>query len=161
MGRGSKVSRSMPVMELMVLMAESASAPARLAARAGRRMSEMLGVSLTITGVRAFSLTHAGDALGVLGHLADGRAHAALAHAVGAAEVEFEAVRAGVFGALDDLVPGFAFGLDHQRRDDDVLGVAPFYFGNFAQVGLDGAVGDELDIVEAHHALAVPIECDE
>src|ERR1700761_8691698 len=48
----------MEVMELMVLMAESASAPARLAARAGMRMSEMLGVSLTITGVRAASLTH-------------------------------------------------------------------------------------------------------
>ena len=44
-------------MELMVLMAESASAPPRLAARAGMRMSEMFGVSLTMTGVRAFSFT--------------------------------------------------------------------------------------------------------
>ena len=41
-----------------------------------------------------------GDLLAVFGHLADGRAHAALAHAVRAAEVELEAVGAGVFGAL-------------------------------------------------------------
>ena len=37
-----------------------------------------------------------GDALDVLGHLADGRAHAALAHAVRAAEVQLDAVGAGV-----------------------------------------------------------------
>ncbi len=48
----------MPVMELMVLMAESASARPRRAARAAMRMSVMLGVSFTSTGVRATSLTH-------------------------------------------------------------------------------------------------------
>ena len=48
----------MPVMELMVLMAESASAPPRRAARATVRMSVMLGVSFTSTGVRATSFTH-------------------------------------------------------------------------------------------------------
>src|SRR5437763_10919175 len=58
LGRGVNVSRSMPVMELMVLMAESASAWPRLAARAAARMSVILGVSFTITGVRATSLTH-------------------------------------------------------------------------------------------------------
>src|ERR1035441_9959312 len=58
LGRGVSVSRSMPVMELMVLMAERASAPPERAARAARRMSVILGVSFTITGVRATSLTH-------------------------------------------------------------------------------------------------------
>ena len=52
------VSRSMPVMELMVLMAESPSAPPCFAARAMRRMSVTLGVSFTSTGVRATSFTH-------------------------------------------------------------------------------------------------------
>ena len=48
----------MPVIELMVLMAESASAPPRFAARATVRMSVMFGVSFTSTGVRATSFTH-------------------------------------------------------------------------------------------------------
>jgi hypothetical protein len=89
----------MPVMELMVLMAERPSAPPRLAARATVRMSVMLGVSFTSTGVRAFSFDPPGNHLRVLGHLADGGAHAALAHAVRTAEVQFEAVGACVFSA--------------------------------------------------------------
>jgi hypothetical protein len=40
------------MMELMVLIKETASAPPRLAALAGWRMSEMFGVSLTMTGRR-------------------------------------------------------------------------------------------------------------
>ena len=50
---------------------------------------------------------------GVFGHLADGGAHAALAHAVRAAEIQFERIGAGIFRAANDLVPGFAFGFDH------------------------------------------------
>jgi len=38
------------MMELMVLMSDTASAPPALAARAGWRTSVMLGVSFTITG---------------------------------------------------------------------------------------------------------------
>ena len=49
----------MPVIELMVLIADNPSAPPRLAARATARMSVMFGVSFTSTGVRAFSFTHA------------------------------------------------------------------------------------------------------
>ena len=48
--------------------------------------------------------------------------------------------------------------LDHQRRDDGVLRVAAFYLREFAQVGLDGAVADELDVVEAEHFGAGVIE---
>ena len=145
-------------MELMVLMAESASAPARLAARAGMRMSEMLGVSLTMTGVRAASFTHSVICWQYSGHLADGGAHAALAHAVRAAEVELEAVGAGAFGALDDVMPGLALGFDHERGDDDVLGVAALYFFDLAEVDFDGAIADELDVVQAHHLLAVVVD---
>src|ERR1700756_4772832 len=57
-GLGVRVSRSMPVIELIVLIADTASAPPRFAARAITRMSEMFGVNLTITGVRAISLAH-------------------------------------------------------------------------------------------------------
>ena len=48
----------MPVMELMVLMAERASAPPFRAARATVRMSVTFGVSFTMTGVRAASFAH-------------------------------------------------------------------------------------------------------
>ena len=50
------------------------------------------------------------DHLRVIGNLTNGRAHAALAHSVRAAEVELEAVSSGVFGAGDNIVPGFAVG---------------------------------------------------
>ena len=66
---------------------------------------------------RARLLLHPfGDLLAVLGHLADGRAHAALAHAVRAAEVELEAVGAGVLGALHDLVPRLALAIRPSAR---------------------------------------------
>ena len=71
---------------------------AALLRRARRRtvMSVTFGVSFTSTGMFGDLLHPAGDHLDVLGHLADGRAHAALAHAVRAAEVELDAVGAGV-----------------------------------------------------------------
>ena len=55
-GSGLKVSRSTAVIELTVLMRLTASAPPLKAARAGWRMSVMLGVSFTITGMRVFAL---------------------------------------------------------------------------------------------------------
>ena len=98
------------------------------------------------------------DLLAVFRHLADRGAHAALAHAVRAAEVELEAVGAGVFRALHDVMPGLAFGFDHERGDDDVLRVAALYFFDLAKVDFDGAVADEFDVVEAHHLLAVVVD---
>ena len=44
------------MIELMVLISDTASAPPLLAASAGLRMSEMLGVSFTITGMRVCAL---------------------------------------------------------------------------------------------------------
>ena len=113
----------------------------------------MLGVSLTSTGVRAASFTHSVIICGVLRHLADGGAHAALAHAVRTAEVQLQAIGARAFRALDHLAPGLTLRLDHERRDDRVAGIEALDLGNLAQVDLDGPVADELDVVEAHHAL--------
>jgi hypothetical protein len=45
-----------PITELMVLIRLTASAPPANAARAGARMSAMLGVSFTITGSRLYNL---------------------------------------------------------------------------------------------------------
>jgi hypothetical protein len=48
---------------------------------------------------------HQRDHLDVFGHLADGRAHAALAHAVRAAEIQLDAVGAGVLDRRQDRLP--------------------------------------------------------
>ena len=58
-GLMARLSGSTPMMELMVLISETASAPPFLAARAGLRMSVILGVSLTITGKRLYCLHQA------------------------------------------------------------------------------------------------------
>ena len=68
-----------------------------------------------------------------------------------AAEVELEAIGAGVFGPFHEFMPALAR-IDHQRSDDSVIGPAFLHFGNFAEIGLDGAIADQLDIVEANHA---------
>jgi hypothetical protein len=109
-------------MELMVLIAESASAPAALGrARGHANVGDVRRELHDHRGARLF-LHPARDLLAVFGHLAHRRAHAALAHAVRAAEVELQAVGSGVFCALHNVVPGLALALDHQRSDDHVLG---------------------------------------
>ena len=95
--------------ELIVLMSAIPSAPPARAARPGLRMSVTFGVSLTRTGTVGLLHDPFGDHLHVLGHLADGRAHAAFAHPVRAAEVELDPIGAGVVDAPDDVVPGSAF----------------------------------------------------
>src|SRR5450631_2203773 len=56
LGFGEKLSRSTLTSEEIVLINDTASAPPFLAARAGNRTSVMLGVSLTITGMRVWAL---------------------------------------------------------------------------------------------------------
>src|SRR5262249_15790455 len=99
----------------------------------------------------------AGNHGGVLRHLAHGRAHAAFAHAVRTAEVQLQHVGAGGFGPAYDVMPGFELRFDHQRCDHRVLGETLLDFRNLAQVCFDGAVSDEFDVVQAHHALVLQI----
>src|ERR1039458_787026 len=91
------------------------------------------------------------DGLGHLRILADGRAHAALAHAVRTAEVQFDAVRPRVLGALYEFMPALA-GVHHERRDDGVPRPALLDLGKLAEIRLRRAVGDELDVVKPDHA---------
>ena len=58
MGSGLNVSKLTDVIEESVLINETESAPPAFAARAGYRMSVMLGVSFTMTGILVFDLTH-------------------------------------------------------------------------------------------------------
>ena len=99
------------------------------------------------------------DLLAVFGHLADGGAHAALAHSMRAAVVQLDAVGAGVFDALDDLAPGFGFGFDHGGNDHRAIGPGALDFGDLAQIDFDGTVGDQLDVVDGQHALTAVVPC--
>ncbi len=57
-GWGANRFRSTEVIELIVLIRLTASAPPRLAASAGLVTSVMLGVSFTMQGMREYCLTH-------------------------------------------------------------------------------------------------------
>ena len=146
-------SRSTPIRLLMVLMSETPSAPPACAACAASRMSPVFGVSLTRTGVFATSFTQRVISVMSFGSCPTLESHAALAHAVGAPEVELEPVAAGVLDLADQRVP-VVLRLGHQRDDDGVLRVAALHLADLAEVHLERAVGDELDVVEAHDLAA-------
>ncbi len=139
------------MIELRVLISESAFAPAATAARAGGTMFVMLGVSFTMTGTRATSITQLRDLLAIFRHLADGGSHAALAHAVGAAVVQFDAVGAGVFDPPDDVVPGFRLRFDHGGHNNGAVGPGAFHIRDLAQIDIERTVGDQLDVVDREH----------
>jgi hypothetical protein len=75
-----------------------------------------------------------------------------------ATEVELETVGPGVFGSLDDIVPGCALGFHHERGDHGVVRIAVFDLGDFTEVDFDRPVADKFDVVETHHAVAVEID---
>ncbi len=95
-----------------------------------------------------------GDLLAVFGDLANGAAHAAFAHAVGTAVIEFDAIGARVLNAANDVVPGFGFGFNHGGDDDGAIGPRAFYFRNFAEIDFDGTVRDQLDVIDGEHFLS-------
>ena len=67
-----------------------------------------------------------------------------------AAEVQFDAVRAGVFHVFDDLLP-FLPGFHHERSDHGVIWKILFDLFDFAQVSGQRPVGNQLDIGKARH----------
>ena len=139
-------------MLLIVLMSEMALAAAASSPREPAAvMSVMFGVSFAITGIVAASITQPIIVSATSGLLADGRAHAAFAHAVGTTEVQLDAVGAGIGRAFHELMPVLAR-VDHQRGDDRVIGPAFFHLGDFAEIGFRRAIADQLDVVEADHA---------
>ena len=133
-------------------MSDTASAPPALAARAGWRTSVMLGVSLHDHRQLAVVFAPGRDHLDVFRHLAHSRAHATLAHAVRAAEVEFNAVGARVFHQRQDVLPALFHTRHHQRDDHGAVGPVAFNALDLFEVGLQRPVGDQLDVVQADHA---------
>ena len=89
--------------------------------------------------------------------MAHGRAHAALAHAVRAAIVKFNAIGAGVLNAAHDVVPGFGLRLDHRGDDHRPVRPVALDVGDLAQVDGERTIGDQLHVVDAQHALAAVV----
>src|SRR5208283_6236720 len=93
----------------------------------------------------------------VLRHLTHSAAHAAFAHAVRAAIVQFDAVRAGVLNAANDVVPGFPLGLHHRGDDDGTIGPGALHLRNFTKIHFQRAVGDQLNVIDGQHFLAAVV----
>src|SRR5512146_1676322 len=87
--------------------------------------------------------------------LADRGAHPALAHPVRTAEVQLDAVGAGVVHLRDDVVPGLGLRLDHERDDDSLVRIALLHLGDLAEVDVRRSVADELDVREPDDPPAV------
>ncbi len=140
----------------MVLISDTASAPPFLRRAAGLRMSVMFGVSFTMTGMRVLLLAPARDHLDIFRHLADRGAHAALRHAVRAAEVELDAVAPRsprpAAGSSSSSPPRRA---PSARRSRARSGQSLLDLLDLAQVHVERPVGDQLDIVEADDPVAV------
>jgi hypothetical protein len=75
-----------------------------------------------------------GDHGDVLGHLAHGRAHAALAHAVRAAEIELDAVAARVLDLLQDVAPVVLGARHHERSDDGAVRPVALHLAHLVEV---------------------------
>ena len=90
--------------------------------------------------------------LDVFRHLAHRRAHAALGHAVRAAEIELDAVGAGVLDPGQDAGPGILLAGHHQRDHDGAVGPGALDRLDLVEVGLQRAVGDQFDVVEPQQA---------
>ena len=90
--------------------------------------------------------------LDVFGHLADGRAHAALAHAVRAAEIELDAVASGVLDLLQDPLPARLLAGHHQRDEQAAVRPVALHPLDLLEIDLELAVGDQFEVVEADQA---------
>src|SRR6185369_18083463 len=85
-----------------------------------------------------------------------GRAHAALGHAVRAAEVQFDRVAAGVLDRRKYTFPRILVARHHQRNDHRAIRPVALDLADLVEVDLQRAVGDQFDVVETGDALAVP-----
>jgi hypothetical protein len=139
-------------MLLMVLIIEMAFAPARLAARAGLVMSVMFGVSLTMTGISAASMTQPTMASITSGFWPTAEPMPRSHMPCGQPKFSSTPSAPAIARTLHIVVPVLAR-IGHQGGDDGVVRPHLFALRDLAEIGLRGTVADELDVVEAHHAL--------
>ena len=137
------------MIELIVLISETASVPPVCAARAGLRIVGNVGRQLGDHRHARILLAPADHHFDIFRHLTDRRTHAPLAHSMRAAEIELDAVGAGVFDHRQDRLPALLLARHHQRYDQRVVRPVALDLLDFLQVELQVPVGNQLDIVEA------------
>ncbi len=143
------------MIDCSVLMSETASAPPR---PGGARRAEDVGdIGRQLHDHRHAGelLAPAGDHLDILRHLPDRRAHVALAHAVRAAEIQFDTVAARLLDEAEDVLPRRLLARHHQAHHHGAIGPVALHLLDLGEVDRQRAVGDQFDVVEAGHPLAV------
>ena len=146
------------MIELMVLISETASAPPCCAARAGWRMSAMLGVSLTITGMRVCALHQRATISMYSGTwptaepmprsdmpCGQPKFSSTPSHSVSSTRPRI--ARQDVF-----------FARHHQRDHEGAIGPGALDLLDLAQVDLEIAVGDQLDVVDRDQPAVGPVD---
>ena len=151
-------SRSTPMIELMVLISETASAPPVARGLGGLADVGDVGGELDHHRHPGVGLAPARDHLDVFRHLAHGRAHAALGHAVRAAEIELDAVGTGLLDPGQDRLPALLGAGDHERDQERPVRPVALDLLDLLQVHLERPVGDQLDVVEADHAPVLGVD---
>jgi hypothetical protein len=63
-----------------------------------------------------------------------------------------------VLGAANDVVPRFGSRFHHQRHEHGMMRVIALDFGDLAKIVLQGAVGDQLDVVQAGDLASVVVD---
>src|SRR4029077_7282493 len=94
----------------------------------------------------------ASDLLAILRDLADGAAHAALAHTVRAAIVQLNTVSSSVLNAANNVMPSLRLGFHHCGNNHSTIGPGPFYLRNLPKIHLHGPIGNEFDVVYGQHS---------
>ena len=79
--------------------------------------------------------------------LGEDRAHFSLWQTVRARHIELKRIASGILAPLDDLVPGVAVVLLHDRGDENPLGILVLYLFEFIDPRLEAAIGNKLDIL--------------
>ena len=118
----------------------------------------MLGVSFTSTGVRATSLTHSVIMQAYSGTWPTAEPMPRSLMPWGQPKLSSRPSAPASSERLTMSCQASRFESTIRDAITAWCGIALLDFGDLAQVGVDGAVADELDVVEAHHALAVPID---
>ena len=75
-----------------------------------------------------------------------------------ATEIQLETMRTGILDFFDQFVPALTVVVRHQRDDHGAVGEKTDTFANLTEIDLQGAIADELDIVESHHPGAMIID---
>ncbi len=103
-------------------------------------------------------LAPARDHFDIFRDLPDSRPHAPFGHPVRAAKIQLDPVSAGFRNAWQNILPRLFFTWHHDRHDHCAVWIVGLDAGDFIQIGLQGPVGDQLDIVEPQQPPVRPID---